>query len=163
MATKILVNNGSDSGLLPDGTKSSPESMLTYHQWGHVTFIWGQFHKSCHSHQQMNLAWKIFLSNFNQISRDQWVKYLGFHWWNYIELYRSRPLMYPHSHSDAATQDGSRTFHSSRNSLHILNSLYILSVCLQTTHNRINLVLMQMFSVLIYSIPRALFCVVIYS
>ena len=33
MATEIWVNIGSGNGLLPDGTKSLPEPMLTDHQW----------------------------------------------------------------------------------------------------------------------------------
>ena len=33
MPTKILVNNGSDHGMLPDGTKSLPEPMLTQDYW----------------------------------------------------------------------------------------------------------------------------------
>ena len=37
----ITVNIGSGNGLLPDGTKPLPEPMLTYHQEGPVTFIWG--------------------------------------------------------------------------------------------------------------------------
>ena len=32
MVTGILVNIGSGNGLLPDGTKPLPESVLTYHQ-----------------------------------------------------------------------------------------------------------------------------------
>ena len=32
MASDILVNTGSGNGLLPDGTKPLPESMLTYYQ-----------------------------------------------------------------------------------------------------------------------------------
>ena len=32
MATAIWVNTGPGNGLLPDGTKPLPESMLTYHQ-----------------------------------------------------------------------------------------------------------------------------------
>ena len=43
MATKIWVNIGSGNDLLPDGTKSLPEPMLTDHQWSRVTFILGQF------------------------------------------------------------------------------------------------------------------------
>ena len=39
----ILVNNGSGNGLLPDGTKPLPEPMFTYHEYGPVAFIWGQF------------------------------------------------------------------------------------------------------------------------
>ena len=34
MATKIWVNLVSGNGLIPDGNKPLPESILTYHQWG---------------------------------------------------------------------------------------------------------------------------------
>ena len=37
---------GSGNDLLPDGPKPLPEPMLTYHQWGLVAFIWGQFRKT---------------------------------------------------------------------------------------------------------------------
>ena len=47
MATEIWVNISSGNGLLPDGTKSLPEPMLTDHQWSPVTFIAWQFHKRC--------------------------------------------------------------------------------------------------------------------
>ena len=42
-----MVNIGSAYGLLPDGTKPSPEPMLTDHQWSPMTFISGQFQKRC--------------------------------------------------------------------------------------------------------------------
>ena len=45
MASEILVNIGSGNGLVPNGTKPIPEPVLTYHQWGPATFIWGQFNK----------------------------------------------------------------------------------------------------------------------
>ena len=35
----ILLNTGSGNGVLPDGTKPSPEPMLTYHQWDPLEFI----------------------------------------------------------------------------------------------------------------------------
>ena len=38
MATRILVNIGSGNGLMPDGTKPSPEPMLIYHQRYSVAF-----------------------------------------------------------------------------------------------------------------------------
>ena len=56
VAIEIWVNTGSGNGLLPDDTKPSPEPMLTYHQWGPVIFIWGQFHKRYLSHQSLRLA-----------------------------------------------------------------------------------------------------------
>ena len=46
MATQIWVNIGSSNGVLLNGTKPLTEQMLTYHQWGPVTSICGQFHKS---------------------------------------------------------------------------------------------------------------------
>ena len=63
MAIEIWVNIGSGNGLLPDGTKPLPEPMLTDHQWSPVTFILGQFHKRCLTHQSL----KFF-------PRGQWVK-----------------------------------------------------------------------------------------
>ena len=40
METGIYVNIGSGNGLLPDGTKPLPESMLTNGQWSVVAFTW---------------------------------------------------------------------------------------------------------------------------
>ena len=40
----------SDNGLLPNGTKPLPESMLTY-QLGPMTVTWVQFHKRYINHQ----------------------------------------------------------------------------------------------------------------
>ena len=70
MLTEIWVNIGSDNGLLPDGTKPLPESMLTDHQWTTVTFIWGQFHKRCLNHQSLKSVWKVHVWNFIQISQE---------------------------------------------------------------------------------------------
>ena len=36
---EVEVNIGSGNGLLPNGTKPSPEPMLTYHQYGSLKFI----------------------------------------------------------------------------------------------------------------------------
>ena len=44
------------NALLPDGTKSLPEPMLTYHQKGPVTFIWGWFCKKYLGHLLLRLA-----------------------------------------------------------------------------------------------------------
>ena len=44
-----LLNNCWGNGALRDGTKPLPESMLTNHQRGLVTFPWGQFHRQCSS------------------------------------------------------------------------------------------------------------------
>ena len=52
MAAGIYVNIGRPgNGLLPDGTKPLPEQMLTYHHYGPMMFIWGQFRLRYHSHQ----------------------------------------------------------------------------------------------------------------
>ena len=42
MALEIVVNTGWGNGLLPDGTKSLPEAMLTYQQWDTLPFILGK-------------------------------------------------------------------------------------------------------------------------
>ena len=46
MEKKIWVNIGSGNGLLPGGTKSLPEPMLTF-QCVSVAFFWKQFHNEC--------------------------------------------------------------------------------------------------------------------
>ena len=51
--------------MLPDGTKPLPEPMWTYHVWGPVTITWGQFHKRQLSHQQIRLASKRVIQNWN--------------------------------------------------------------------------------------------------
>ena len=47
MASQNSVNIGSDNGLVPSGTKPLPEPVLANHQWGHMAFTWGQFHRKC--------------------------------------------------------------------------------------------------------------------
>ena len=66
----IWVNNGSDNGLLPGGTKPLHEPMLAYNQQGPVNFIWGQFRKTYLSHQLLKLAWNLLLTIF--YSNLQW-------------------------------------------------------------------------------------------
>ena len=68
MATEIWVNIVSGNGLLPDGTKPLPEPMLTYHKYGPMTFILGQFHKRYltaidHKNQLENLSSKIYFES----------------------------------------------------------------------------------------------------
>ena len=58
MATENWVNIGSGNGLLPKGTKQLPEPMLTYHQQGAVSFIWGQCYKRYLSQQLLKSDWK---------------------------------------------------------------------------------------------------------
>ena len=54
-------------------TGSGNEPMLTYHQWGLVAFIWGQFHKRYLSHHSLKLAWKLPKIKLKS-PRGQWVK-----------------------------------------------------------------------------------------
>ena len=42
MTTQSLVNIGSSNGLLPDSTKSLPETVFIIHHLGLVAFSWGQ-------------------------------------------------------------------------------------------------------------------------
>ena len=60
----ILVHTGSVIGLLPDSTKPLPGPMLTFHQWGPVTFTLRQSHdryKRYFSNQLVKLAWKLLI------------------------------------------------------------------------------------------------------
>ena len=56
---KILVNTGSGSGLMPEGTKPLPEPMLTYHQLGPVAFIWGHYHKKIWRCPSVKRYWRL--------------------------------------------------------------------------------------------------------
>ena len=47
ISTYIWVSIGSGNGLLHDGTKTLPESRITYHQRCSVAFTWEQSHKKC--------------------------------------------------------------------------------------------------------------------
>ena len=47
MASSILVNIGSDDGLLVDDIKPLVEQMLTNDQLGPAIFTWWQFHQEC--------------------------------------------------------------------------------------------------------------------
>ena len=66
MSLNIL--NGSDSGLLPDGTKPLPESMLTNHQWDLVAFTWGYFDRKCLRYLSLIWVSKLLIWNYCQIS-----------------------------------------------------------------------------------------------
>ena len=52
-----LVNTGSCNGLLPDGTKPSPESILTY-QRGSAAFFTEQFYRNYSRYQFKQSVWK---------------------------------------------------------------------------------------------------------
>ena len=59
MATWIWVNIGLGNGLLPDGTKSLPEPLLTWYRWGSVAFNWEQFSINCSKSSIGKIYWKI--------------------------------------------------------------------------------------------------------
>ena len=73
MATENWVNIVSGNGLLPDGTKPLPEPML--HQYGAVTFIWGQCYKRYLIQQLLKSDIENYLIEISFKSpRGQWVK-----------------------------------------------------------------------------------------
>ena len=62
MERLIWVNNVSGNGLMPDGTKPLPDSMLTYHWWGPAASTCKQFHGKCSGYQLVkveNYTFKI--------------------------------------------------------------------------------------------------------
>ena len=67
--SRIWVNAGPGNGLLPDGTKSLPEPMLTYPKYGLMTFIWGQFHERYLSQWPLKSAWNLLIWNLLWISQ----------------------------------------------------------------------------------------------
>ena len=69
-----LVNIGSGNGLLPDGTKPLPESMLTYHKYGLVAITQGLFHIKYLSHQFLKWAWNARIKISFKSPGGQWVK-----------------------------------------------------------------------------------------
>ena len=60
---EIWVSIGSGYGLLPGGTKPLPESVLINHQWGHVAFTWGQFHRKCSKYLSLIWVWKWLIQH----------------------------------------------------------------------------------------------------
>ena len=64
------VKIGPGNGLLPDGAKPLPETMLTNHQWGLVASFLQQFHRRCLiSILDINLKFTTII----QDCRGQWV------------------------------------------------------------------------------------------
>ena len=76
MVKEIWVNIGSGNGLLPDGTKPLPETMLTYHQWSPKTFTWKKFHERSPNHQSLKWTWKPLTKTLLKSPRGQWVKFI---------------------------------------------------------------------------------------
>ena len=75
MTKHILFIISSGIGLLPDGAKPLLEAILTYHQQGAVTFIWGQFHKILRAAIKFNLKIIYMYIKQNLSNRAN-----GFHW-----------------------------------------------------------------------------------
>ena len=70
MTTQVEVNLGSGNGFLSDDAETLPELVLTYHQWGPVTIIWGNYKtKTKNSYQLLKLAWNLFTKIFIHISQ----------------------------------------------------------------------------------------------
>ena len=65
MATVILDNIGSGNGLLPDGTKPSPEPMLTYHQQSSDKHLWAISREIPHPYID-NISMKIAYRKFQE-------------------------------------------------------------------------------------------------
>ena len=73
MALDFLINTGSGSGLLPDGTKPLPEPMLTCHQLGPVAFMWGHWYKKIWKYKSVNKI-EVYISKTSLRSPwGQWV------------------------------------------------------------------------------------------
>ena len=53
------INTGSGHGLLPDGTKPSPEPMWTNYHWGLVAFTWDQLHRQCWKYYSLIWVWLL--------------------------------------------------------------------------------------------------------
>ena len=73
MAREIWVNIGSGNGLLSNGTKPLPEPVLTCHQQGPLTFIWGNFAKDTSATNHQNQLWNYFSLISFKFPRGQWV------------------------------------------------------------------------------------------
>ena len=76
MTTKILVNNGSDKGLLSDDTKPLPETMLTQYHWHPFQH---NFIEKCARCAGENYHSKLIFQDFPASNRGQWVKLISCH------------------------------------------------------------------------------------
>ena len=77
MTTKILINNGSDNGLLPDGTKPLPEPMLTRDFW-HPS----QCNFTRNAYDKAKISFEINVLNICITSaRGQWVEVFACNTW----------------------------------------------------------------------------------
>ena len=53
----------SGNGMLPDGPKPLPRSLLSYHQWSPITITWGKFHER-YQPPITEISWKITFRKF---------------------------------------------------------------------------------------------------
>ena len=70
---QIRVNIRSGNGLLPDGTKPLPESMLTDHQWGLMEFDGGSFTETFPDITYNKVSENYTSENIAVSPRGQWV------------------------------------------------------------------------------------------
>ena len=100
MVTKICVNIGLGNSLLPDGSKPLPETMLSYHQWGSGTIIWGKFHKSKYQCNQSNCIsnshnYKEWCMNIDILTLVLGMSEINAGWANSLDLWWLVPLLQP--------------------------------------------------------------------
>ena len=70
--------NSSGNGLVPDGTKPLPGTILTYHQWYIVAFTWRQFHREMLKISNHKTTFEKNTFYITEPSpRGQWVKVSG--------------------------------------------------------------------------------------
>ena len=61
---------GLGNGLLPDGTKSLPEPMLTSHLLCYMAFIWEQFHCEFLAYHSVWWIWKLYFAYYCHTSQE---------------------------------------------------------------------------------------------
>ena len=69
--TQNIRNTDSDHGFIPHGTKSLPASMLTYHQWGPLTFTFVYFIGNAQDISHRNLFKNNMLNIGTTSPKDQ--------------------------------------------------------------------------------------------
>ena len=102
---KYLVRIGSGDGLVPDGTKPSPEPMLTNELINPVSCVWSAawrcpLHVSIMSHQQ-TCACSLIQSQYWSVSHQQhlapgpWLDYPWHAQWTYWDFIQSNKQLWP--------------------------------------------------------------------
>ena len=88
MASVNWVNNGPANGLLPDGTKPLPESMLTSHHQGPVAITWGDTYSSI-----TKISFKITSQKFHPNLLGSNVS-VYFRWWVPCSVWSNITIIY---------------------------------------------------------------------